>query len=292
MLDFGCRARTPTRDISYADSGPAAGPVVILIHGWPDAARVERPGRAPECVGLPDHLAGAARRGRHALFLRGDRVRRLGRRARDRRGRSRGCARHRTVRCRRPRLGCARRLHDCRAVSGARAPHRCAGAGVSAARGVQAAGFLAGAALLVSMVHVARWRPGRRRCRSEGLCAHRIQWETWSPPGWFDEAEFATTARASFENPDWVPVTFNAYRRRDQPSDPALAERYAQLATIERIGVPALMIQGGADSCDEPSSSQGQEQYFPAGWRVLIDGAGHFPLREVPDAVADEIVAH
>jgi pimeloyl-ACP methyl ester carboxylesterase len=29
----------------------------------------------------------------------------------------------------------------------------------------------------------------------------RIQWETWSPPGWFDEAEFEATAN-SFDNPD------------------------------------------------------------------------------------------
>jgi hypothetical protein len=33
-----------------------------------------------------------------------------------------------------------------------------------------------------------------------------IQWDTWSPPGWFDEAEFAATAE-SFTKPDWLPVT-------------------------------------------------------------------------------------
>ena len=116
-----------------------------------------------------------------------------------------------------------------------------------------------------------------------------------SPPGWFGEAEFATTARA-FDNPDWVPITLNAYRRRwrsDQPSDPTLGASYARLATIERIGVPALMIQGGADFCDEPASSEGQDAYFTAGYRrVVIDGAGHFPLREAPDAVADAVIAH
>lgn len=123
----------------------------------------------------------------------------------------------------------------------------------------------------------------------------RIQWDTWSPPGWFDEAEFAATARA-FENPDWVPVTLNAYRRRwrgDQPSDPALAPLYERLPTIERIGVPALMIQGGADSCDDAAMSEGQEGCFTAGYRrVVIDGAGHFPPREAPDAVADALLEH
>jgi hypothetical protein len=41
----------------------------------------------------------------------------------------------------------------------------------------------------------------------------RIQWGTWSPPGWFDDAEFAATAE-SFANPDWVPITLDAYHSR------------------------------------------------------------------------------
>jgi len=32
-------------------------------------------------------------------------------------------------------------------------------------------------------------------------------------PGWLDDAEFAATA-GSFANPDWVPITLNAYRSR------------------------------------------------------------------------------
>ena len=34
----------------------------------------------------------------------------------------------------------------------------------------------------------------------------RIQWDTWSPPGWFDETEFAATSE-SFLDPDWVDIT-------------------------------------------------------------------------------------
>ena len=41
----------------------------------------------------------------------------------------------------------------------------------------------------------------------------RVQWDTWSPPGWFDDEEFDATAR-SFENPDWLPITLHAYRSR------------------------------------------------------------------------------
>jgi hypothetical protein len=41
----------------------------------------------------------------------------------------------------------------------------------------------------------------------------RIQWETWSPSGWFTDAEFEATAE-SFANPDWVEITLNGYRGR------------------------------------------------------------------------------
>ncbi|HEV2673255.1 MAG TPA: alpha/beta hydrolase [Aliidongia sp.] len=122
----------------------------------------------------------------------------------------------------------------------------------------------------------------------------RIQWDTWSPPGWFDEAEFAATAE-SFENPDWVAITLNAYRARWRPEATDL--RYAgllrRLATIERLSTPTLMIQGGADCCDEPASSEGWEPCFEGGYkRLVLDGVGHFPQREAPGAVAAAVLAH
>ena len=68
---------------------------------------------------------------------------------------------------------------------------------------------------------------------------------------------------------------------------------YARLATIERLGTPTLMLQGVVDLCDEAESSEGMEGYFTGGYRrVLLEGAGHFPLRETPDAVADAVIAH
>ena len=39
MLDFSRHAKTSKLDIAYADTGPADGAPVILLHGWPDAAR-------------------------------------------------------------------------------------------------------------------------------------------------------------------------------------------------------------------------------------------------------------
>jgi pimeloyl-ACP methyl ester carboxylesterase len=123
----------------------------------------------------------------------------------------------------------------------------------------------------------------------------RAQWETWSPPGWYDAAEFAATAE-SFGNPDWVPITLNNYRARyltGEARDPrydALAER---LARIDRLGVPTLMLQGAEDYCDEPASSEGLEDCFTGGYRrEVLDGVGHFPHREAPELVADAVIEH
>jgi pimeloyl-ACP methyl ester carboxylesterase len=123
----------------------------------------------------------------------------------------------------------------------------------------------------------------------------RIQWETWSPPGWLDETEFSKTAE-DFSNPDWVNITANAYRFRWREGE-AWDSRYdslqRKLQEIEVLSTPTLMIQGRSDFCDPPSESEGLEGYFKAGYhRMLLDGVGHFPHREAPDAVATGILRH
>jgi pimeloyl-ACP methyl ester carboxylesterase len=123
----------------------------------------------------------------------------------------------------------------------------------------------------------------------------RLQWETWSPPGWFDEAEFATTAE-SFSNPDWVTITRNVYRsrwREGEAWDPRYDSLQRKLQDVKVISTPTLMIQGESDFCDAPSESEGLEAHFTRGYRrILLDGIGHFPHREGPDTVAIHILHH
>jgi pimeloyl-ACP methyl ester carboxylesterase len=136
--------------------------------------------------------------------------------------------------------------------------------------------------------------PGAEAVRADPKGFARQQWDTWSPAGWFDETEFALTAK-SFENRDWVNITLNAYRSRwkTEPADERYFKLRKRLASTETLNTPALMIQGGADMCDPPSESETQDRYFTAGYRrVLLDGIGHFPAREAPTAVAREILAH
>ena len=123
----------------------------------------------------------------------------------------------------------------------------------------------------------------------------RIQWDAWSPEGWFDEAEFARTAE-SFLNPDWIAITANAYRSRWLEGE-AWDSRYdalqRRLGEVDVLATPTLMIQGGADRCDAASESEGLDEHFAGGYRRLVlDGVGHFPHREAPNDVADTILHH
>ena len=123
----------------------------------------------------------------------------------------------------------------------------------------------------------------------------RIQWDTWSPPGWFDEEEFRRTAE-SFAHPDWTAITLNAYRarwRQGEVWDPRYNSFLRELRETQKIDVPTLMIQGAADFCDPPSESANQESYFTRGYRrELLENVGHFPHREAPDAVAAALLQH
>jgi pimeloyl-ACP methyl ester carboxylesterase len=136
---------------------------------------------------------------------------------------------------------------------------------------------------------------GAEAVAADPIAFARIQWDTWSPPGWFDEAEFDATAE-SFANPDWVAITLNAYRSRflpGEPRDPRYDAPARRLAEVTTIATPTLMIQGADDRCDLPAASAGQERHFTGGYRrELLGGAGHFPHREAPDRVAEAIDEH
>src|SRR5690348_5211926 len=102
----------------------------------------------------------------------------------------------------------------------------------------------------------------------------RIMWETWAPEGWFTESDFATTAK-SFENPDWPDVTVHSYRVRwaEADKDPRYAKLDAQAHAAQSIGVPTLMIQGGADSVTLAETTAGKGPYFTGGYtRHVLDG--------------------
>lgn len=60
---------------------------------------------------------------------------------------------------------------------------------------------------------------GVEAIRQDPVGFARIQWDTWSPPGWFDESDFHRASQ-NFSHPDWLAVTLNCYRSRWLPGEP------------------------------------------------------------------------
>ena len=136
--------------------------------------------------------------------------------------------------------------------------------------------------------------PGAAAVRKDPIGFARQQWVSWSPAGWFTDAEFNATAK-SFENPDWTAITLHAYRSRwkSEPADERYLPLKSRLAYIETIETPTLLIQGDADRCNPPSESADQARHFTGFYnRALLEGVGHFPAREAPGEVATIALRH
>lgn len=136
---------------------------------------------------------------------------------------------------------------------------------------------------------------GAEAVRQDPLGFARLQWDTWSPSCWYEEAEFIATAQEAFDHPDFVPITLHGYRVRwgASPRDPAYEELEDKVAAVQQIAVPTLLIHGGSDTCVAPGVTEGKAGHFTGGYqRVVVPGAGHFVPREAPGTVADLIVEH
>lgn len=128
---------------------------------------------------------------------------------------------------------------------------------------------------------------GRQMVESNGKAFARVQWDHWSPPGWYNNSDFEQTAK-SFENPDWPEITWHSYSVRwsEADKDPRYADLDRLVAAAQWISIPTLMIEGGSDAVTLPDSTEGKDKFFTGGYaRHVILGVGHFPTREAPEAV-------
>jgi pimeloyl-ACP methyl ester carboxylesterase len=280
-------------DISYADTGDASGPPVMLLHGWPDSARgwrtvAEGLGAAGWRVVIPDNRGTGDTRFLSATTPRDGQAVALAQDALDLAD-ALGLGRFAVV------------GHDW----GARAAYTLAAVGperistvAALALAYQPRGRFVMPDFSQARAFWYQWLmyvdAGAESIRQDPVGFARQQWDTWSPPGWFDDAEFEATARA-FTNPDWVAISLNAYRARflaDEPRDQRYDELRRRLDAVEHLSVPTLMIQGGSDYCDEPAASAGLDGYFDSYTRVVLEGVGHFPHRESPDRVTELVRDH
>jgi pimeloyl-ACP methyl ester carboxylesterase len=282
--------RTPILEIAYLESGPADGPPVVLLHGWPSDVH--------DYDGVMPPLAQA---GYHVLvpWLRGFGATRFLDPATPRSGQQAA-------------LG-----SDVRDFMDALAIPQAILVGYDwggRAAGVVAALWPERVSALVAITgypiqdiaasvrpasaeqenrywyqwyfHTDRGRAGLTANRAE---ISRLLWRLWSPNWAFTDATFQATS-PSFDNPDFVDVTIQSYRHRygNAPGDPVYDDLEALLAKQPPIKVPTIVLHGEDDGVGAPANSIPRDHLFTGPMeRRLTPRAGHFLARENPaDVVA------
>ena len=133
---------------------------------------------------------------------------------------------------------------------------------------------------------------GRAGLENDRLALIRFLWSTWSPTWNFDDATFARSA-PSFDNPDFVDVVIHSYRHRFGlvAGDPAYAEIEQRLAGQPVITVPAITFDGEDDGVRSPSRAGGKGPGFagPRSHRI-VPGVGHNMPQEVPEVFAQAVL--
>ncbi len=120
----------------------------------------------------------------------------------------------------------------------------------------------------------------------------RLIWQTASPKWAFDDATFARSA-AAFDNPDHVDIVVHNYRWRLGLAD---GERKydaleAKLATFPDIAVPTITMEGDANGAPHPAP-EAYAKKFTGHYehRLITGGIGHNLPQEAPQAFAQAVI--
>jgi pimeloyl-ACP methyl ester carboxylesterase len=120
----------------------------------------------------------------------------------------------------------------------------------------------------------------------------RLIWRQASPEWRFDDATFERSAPA-FDNPDHVAITVHNYRWRlgIAAGEARYDELEARLATVQRVTMPAITLEGDANGAPHPPAAAYASRF--AGryeHRELKGGIGHNLPQEAPAAFAQAVV--
>ena len=292
---FGPLKQVEAGDLSigYAEAGPADGPAVILLHGWPYDIHT-----------YVDVAPLLAARGYRVIvpYLRGYGTTRFRSDATARNGQQSVVAQD--VIALMDALNISRAVIDgcdwgarTACIVAALWPRRCKAL-------VSVSGYLigsqaAGKAPLPPAAELQWWyqfyfatergRIGYDRYRRDFA---RLIWTSASPRWAFDDATFERSASA-FDNPDHVAIVVHNYRWRQ-----GLAEGEArfdaleqQLALAPAIAVPAITLEGDANGAPHPNARDYAAKFAgPYAHRVITGGVGHNLPQEAPQAFAQAII--
>jgi pimeloyl-ACP methyl ester carboxylesterase len=295
MTAFGAlrQADAGVLSVGYAQAGPAEGPAVLLLHGWPydihSFAEV-----APVLATAGYRVIVPFVRGYGTTRFRSDDTLRSGQQAvlavdvialMDALGIDRATLAG---------FDWGARSAD---VIAALWPDRCRAL-------VSVSGYLIGSqaantAPLPPQAELAWWyqfyfatdrgRAGYEKYRRE---FSKLIWQLASPKWAFDDATFARSA-AAFDNPDHVAIVIHNYRWRLglAAGEPQYEDLEQRLAAAPAITVPAITVEGDANGAPHPEASAyagkftGKYQH-----RVIGGGVGHNLPQEAPHAFAQAII--
>jgi pimeloyl-ACP methyl ester carboxylesterase len=134
-----------------------------------------------------------------------------------------------------------------------------------------------------------RGRLGYEKYRREFA---RLIWRTASPSWQFDDATFERSA-AAFDNPDHVAVSIHNYRWRLglAEGEPKYDELERKLALGPAIGVPTITLEGDANGAPHPEPAAYAKKFTGRyEHRLVTGGIGHNLPQEAPQAFAQAIV--
>jgi pimeloyl-ACP methyl ester carboxylesterase len=280
-------------NIGYAEAGPADGPVVILLHGWPydihtyvDVAPLLA--SAGYRVIVP-HLRGygttrflsneTVRNGQQSVVA--DDIIALMDALKIEKATVAGCDWGARTAC----IVAALRPERCRAL-------------------VSVSGYLIGSqesgkTPLPPNAELQWWyqyyfatergRAGYEQYRHD---FSKLIWKIASPKWDFDDATFDRTA-ASFNNPDHVSVVIHNYRWRLglADGDPKFDEQEKRLAAAPVIIVPTITLEGDANGAPHPDSSAYAKKFSGKyEHRLIKGGIGHNLPQEAPQAFAQAVI--
>jgi pimeloyl-ACP methyl ester carboxylesterase len=117
-------------------------------------------------------------------------------------------------------------------------------------------------------------------------------WRTASPKWDFDDATFERSA-ASFDNPDHVAIAIHNYRWRLGLADgeAEYVELENRLAEAPGIDVPTITLEGDANGAPHPDPSAYATKFSgPYSHRTIEGGIGHNLPQEAPDAFSDAVL--
>jgi pimeloyl-ACP methyl ester carboxylesterase len=120
----------------------------------------------------------------------------------------------------------------------------------------------------------------------------KLIWKNVSPTWHFDDATFDRTATA-FDNPDWVPIVIHNYRWRLSlaEGDPRFDRLEKRLAESPAISLPTITLDGELDPFTPPGNGASYRGHFTGAYdHRTLKGIGHNLPQEAPDAFAEAVV--